>query len=378
MTIEAASALGVPVVLLAEDPTAAAAEITSKVLLGGATDAGQLWALAARCDVITFDHEHVDLEMLTTFEEAGVAVRPGVGAMRLGVDKGHMRRTLAAAGVPVVPYAELDPALPRPLGGQVEDFAATHGWPVVLKAARGGYDGKGVWPVAGRGAADAVCDQAQAAGIGLLVEQRVPIDFELSALVVRREAETRSWPVVETTQVDGVCREVTLPGSVTPQIDGLARELATHIAGTIGLVGVMAVEMFATGGTLVVNELAMRPHNSGHWTIEGAGTSQFENHVRAVLDLPLGTTEARFAAVSSVNVFGPGDGSDPAGRLEQALRVPGAHVHLYGKAPRPGRKLGHVTVGGNDGAEVRRRAWQAAAELGTPVPATLLRPVGTP
>jgi 5-(carboxyamino)imidazole ribonucleotide synthase len=378
MTIEAASALGVPVVLLAEDPTEAAAEVASKVLLGAATDAGQLWALAARCDVMTFDHEHVDLEMLTTFEEAGVAVRPGVVAMRLGVDKAHMRRTLAAAGIPVVAYAELDPTLPRPLLGQVEDFAATHGWPVVLKATRGGYDGKGVWPVGDPEGAAEVCDRAREAGIGLLVEQQVPIDYELSALVVRRPTETRCWPVVETTQVDGVCREVTYPGSVTPEVDRQAKRIATHIAETIGLVGVMAVEMFVTGGSLVVNELALRPHNSGHWTIEGATTSQFENHVRAVLDLPLGETEAQFAAVSSVNVFGPGDGSDPASRLDQALRVPRAHVHLYGKAPRPGRKLGHVTVGGADASEARRRAWQAAAELGTPVPATLLRPVGAP
>jgi 5-(carboxyamino)imidazole ribonucleotide synthase len=378
MMIEAASTLGVPVVLLAEDPTAAATEVASKVLLGEATDAGQLWALAARCDVMTFDHEHVDLEMLTTFEDAGVPVRPGVAAMRLGVDKGQMRRTLAAAGVPVVPYAALDPAHPRPLLAQVEEFAAARGWPLVLKASRDGYDGKGVWPVADRAAAAAVCEQALAAGIPLLVEQQVPIDFELSALVVRSAAETLAWPVVETAQVDGVCREVTVPGRVTVEIDRLARQVAIGIAGTIGLIGVMAVEMFVTNGALVVNELALRPHNSGHWTIEGATTSQFENHVRAVLDLPLGATDLRFPAVSSVNVFGPGDGSDPAGRLGAALRVNDAHVHLYGKAPRPGRKLGHVTVGGTDQAEVRRRAWQAAAELGTPVPATLLRPVGVP
>jgi 5-(carboxyamino)imidazole ribonucleotide synthase len=164
-----------------------------------------------------------------------------------------------------------------------------------------------------------------------------------------------------------------MPGRVTPEIAGHAERLAIQIASTIGLVGVMAVEMFCSGGTLLVNELALRPHNSGHWTIEGASTSQFENHLRAVLDLPLGGTEARSPHVATVNVFGPADGSDPMHALEAALGVSGAHVHLYGKEARPGRKLGHVTVCGNDPGEVRNQAWHAARELGTPVPADLLR-----
>src|ERR1700722_12986709 len=168
MTIEAASAMGIPVVLLAEDPTAAAAELTSRVLLGSATDAGQLWALAARCDVMTFDHEHVDLEMLTTFENAGVAVRPGVEAMRLGVDKAHMRTTLAAAGIAVVPFAVLDTKGERTVASQIEAFGAVHGWPLVLKASRGGYDGKGVWPVADMAAAAAIWDRASANGSAVL------------------------------------------------------------------------------------------------------------------------------------------------------------------------------------------------------------------
>jgi phosphoribosylaminoimidazole carboxylase PurK protein len=373
MTIEAASPMGVPVVLLAEDPTAAAAELTSHVLLGAATDAGQLWALAARCDVMTFDHEHVDLEMLTTFENAGVAVRPGVYAMRLGVDKAHMRATLAASGIPVVPHALLDSKSDRTLAGQIEAFGAAHGWPLVLKASRGGYDGKGVWPVADMAGAAVVCQRAIANGITMLVEAFVAIDFELSALVVRREAETRAWSVVETSQVEGVCREVLMPGRVHPELAGHAQRLAVEIANAIGLVGVMAVEMFCSAGTLMVNELALRPHNSGHWTIEGATTSQFENHLRAVLDLPLGATDPRAPYVATVNVFGPADGSDPMHSLEAALSVTGAHVHLYGKDPRPGRKLGHVTVCGEDPGDVRNRAWYAARALGTPVPADLLR-----
>ncbi len=366
--------MGIPVVLLAEEPDAAATEATPQVLLGAATDAKQLWALAARCDVITFDHEHVDLEMLRTLEEAGVAVRPGVGAMRMGVDKGHMRETLVAAGTPVVPHLLLDEADPRPILTQVEEFAAAHGWPLMLKATRGGYDGKGVWPVADAREAAAVTTRAASAGVPILAEMHVDIDFELSALVVRRESETLAWPVVETSQIDGVCREVALPGRVTPPVAARAQALATTIAEQIGLIGVMAVEMFASGDTLMVNELALRPHNSGHWTIEGSVTSQFENHLRAVLDLPLGATDPTAPEITTVNVFGPADGADPSARLGPALSVPGVHVHLYGKAPRPGRKLGHVTACGEDPLEVRDRAWRAARELGTPMPVSRSRP----
>ncbi len=248
MTVEAASALAVSAVLLAEDPTDAATEITSRVLLGAPTDAGQLWALAARCDVITFDHEHVDLEMLTTFEEAGVAVRPGVAAMRLGVDKAHMRATLGGLGVPTVPHAVLDPKAPTGVQAQLEAFAELHGWPLMLKASRGGYDGKGVWPVTNVEEAVAICRRAEESGVPMLVEAHVPIDFELSALVVRRPSETLAWPVVETTQIDGVCREVLMPGRVTPELAAHARAIAVQIADAVGAVGVMAVEMFATRG----------------------------------------------------------------------------------------------------------------------------------
>ena len=374
MMIEAASPLGVPVVLLAQDPTEAATELASRVLLGSPSDAGQLWALAARCDVMTFDHEHVDLEMLATFEGAGVAVRPGVAAMRFGVDKAHMRTRLAAARVQVPPYGLLNPG--EPLLAQVEGFAASYGWPVVLKATRGGYDGKGVWPVANRSEAAAVCERALNLEIPLLVEAYVDIDFELSALIVRRPAETVAWAVAETVQVDGVCREVSVPGRVTPALAAGAEAIALHVADTIGAIGVLAVEMFCAAGALIVNEVALRPHNSGHWTIEGAATSQFENHVRAVLDLPLGDTDANAPQIVTVNVFGPVDGSDPRAHLHAALGVPGVHVHLYGKEARPGRKLGHVTAYGDDPAEVRNRAWRAARELGTSIPDRLLRPAG--
>jgi 5-(carboxyamino)imidazole ribonucleotide synthase len=180
------------------------------------------------------------------------------------------------------------------------------------------------------------------------------------------------WPAVETAQLDGVCREVLVPGRLDsdPAMAGVAeqaRELAREVADVIGSVGVLAVELFWSAGRLLVNEVAARPHNSGHWTIEGSTTSQFENHLRAVLDLPLGVTDPTAPAIASVNVFGAADGRLPEAGLPEALAVAGAHVHLYGKATRPGRKLGHVTVTGTTADSVRERAWAAARALGTPV-----------
>jgi 5-(carboxyamino)imidazole ribonucleotide synthase len=224
---------------------------------------------------------------------------------------------------------------------------------VVLKAARGGYDGKGVWPVRDETAAAAVLAAA--------AERR-------GRPARRPGGDVAVWPAVDTTQTEGVCREVLVHNRLDLVIAESAVSLARRVATEVELVGVMAVELFLTEDQLLVNEIAARPHNSGHWTIEGAVTSQFENHLRAVLDLPLGDTSRRAPCVASVNVFGPADGSDPRRRLGDALAVRGAHVHLYGKHPRPGRKLGHVTVCGSDLDDVRTRAWAAASALGTPTP----------
>ncbi len=228
-------------------------------------------------------------------------------------------------------------------------------------------------------------------GTPMLVEERVAIESELAVVVARRPGSGRSpdggvaggggvagdggvsggtvsWPAAETVQVDGVCREVLVPGSLAEEVADEARRLASEVATLTGAVGVLAVEMFWTGSRILVNELAARPHNSGHWTIEGARTSQFDNHLRAVLDLPLGDTGLVGPCVASVNVFGGPGGQDPVRLLAEALTDPGAHVHLYGKGPRPGRKLGHVTVVGDDAPALYRRAWRAAAALGTPMP----------
>jgi 5-(carboxyamino)imidazole ribonucleotide synthase len=185
-----------------------------------------------------------------------------------------------------------------------------------------------------------------------------------------------TWPATETAQVGGVCREVLVPGRLSPEMLDRARAMGERVAEIVDAVGVLAVELFWSGGVLMVNEIAARPHNSGHWTIEGAVTSQFENHLRAVLDLPLGPATPQHAQVASVNVFGGPAGQDPRALLGRGLAVPGAHVHLYGKEARPGRKLGHVTVCGDDAADVRERAWGAALALGTPRPEGLSLPRG--
>ncbi len=364
MAGEAASALGLSMAVLAERPDDAACEVAAEVMVGSPFVAADLRAFAERCDVVTFDHEQVDLEIVAALEGEGAVFRPGPDVLELAVDKAHMRTVLDGAGVPVPSFLVVDDG--PDAAETVAAFAAAHGWPVMLKAARGGYDGKGVWPVRDRAEAEAVLAQVAAR---VVVEELLPLDAELAVTVARRPSgASQAWPAVETAQVGGVCREVLVPGRLAPDVVDAASALGQKVAEIAGAVGVMAVELFWTGDRLLVNEVATRPHNSGHWTIEGAVTSQFENHLRAVLDLPLGSTAPQHAHVASVNVFGAPSGEDPARLLGRALAVEGAHVHLYGKGARPGRKLGHVTVCGDDPDLVRARAWSAAVALGTPVP----------
>ena len=372
MAGEAASALGLSMAVLAERPDDAACEVAAEVVLGSPFVAADLRAIATRCDVLTFDHEQVDLAMVAELAAQGAVVRPGADTLELAVDKAHMRAVLDDAGVPVPAYLVVDEG-PEALDA-VASFAAAHGWPVMVKAARGGYDGKGVWPVADRAEAAAVL-----AGVAgrVVVEELLPLDAELAVMVARRPSgASAAWPAVETAQVGGVCREVLVPGRLDAGLREAASALGQKVAEIAGGVGVMAVELFWSGGRLLVNEVATRPHNSGHWTMEGAVTSQFENHVRAVLDLPLGPTAPQHLQVASVNVFGGSAGEDPAQLLARGLAVEGAHVHLYGKRARPGRKLGHVTVCGDEAEVVRSRAWAAAIALGTPVPDGIDLPAG--
>lgn len=358
MTYEAAIRLGVRVTVLDPDPSCPAVLAGAQFLPGTASRLADLEALASLGDVITFDHERVPIAHLGSLEAAGHRVAPAAAVFELACDKAVARCRLAVDGFPV------PPARPARAGAEVQAFAAEHGWPVVVKAARGGYDGHGVAVVADlRSATDA----ARRLGPDLVVEELVPFDSELSVLVVRNaRGEVACYDPASTVQHHGICTEVLAPASVPARVRHEAMDLARSLATTYGLVGVMAVELFLVGDALVVNELATRPHNSGHHTIEANETSQFEQHLRAVLDWPLGPTRLRSLAAAMCNILGAADGSDPRRRLRQALAVSGAHVHLYAKQPRPGRKLGHVTALGASPGEALAIARQAAAILSTP------------
>src|SRR5579863_9457155 len=344
MTCQAAIPLGVRFRVLADSPADSAAQVCADTTVGDYRSLTDLQVFAAGCDAVTFDHEHVPAGHLQALERAAVPVHPGAAALHYAQDKLAMRRRLAELGIPCPRFAPA-PGLP-----EVLDFAER--WPVVLKAARGGYDGKGVWVCETPGQAEEVL----AYGIGLMVEEYVPFDAELAALAARSPfGQGATYPVVQTVQRDGICQEVLAPA---PGLDaGLARaaeELALRIAGELGVTGLLAVELFLAGGRLLVNELAMRPHNCGHWTIEGARTSQFEQHLRAVLDLPLGSPALAAPAAVMVNVLGAdeGDGDVYDRYIHVMAADPAVKVHMYGKPVRPGRKIGHVTVTGPNGDHV--------------------------
>jgi 5-(carboxyamino)imidazole ribonucleotide synthase len=356
MTYQAAIPLGAHIRLLAERADDAAALVARDVMVGSPRSAADLSAFAAGCDVVTFDHELVDAATRARLEQEGHVARPSAATLALAQDKLRQRDTMAAAGFPVPAFR------PIPDVADLLCFGEAQGWPVVAKAARGGYDGRGVWVVDGPEAARDL--MASTVGAELLAESWVAIEREIAVLVARRPAgEIVVYPVVETVQRDGICHELLAPAPVPPAIAGRAGELARRMAKEIDLVGVMALELFVTGDQVLINEIAARPHNSGHYSIEGCVTSQFEQHLRAVLDWPLGATTLTAPAVATVNVLGGPDGHDPLTYLPAALAMGGAHVHLYGKTVRPGRKLGHVTALGETIGQARTRARVAAAML---------------
>lgn len=355
MTQRAAIDLGVQLEVLALHPDEPAPLAGSGAVIGAPDDPAALRALAERVEVVTLDHELVPGEGLQALQEAGHPVYPSPSALRFAQDKLHARRELARLGFPVPAFTAVGDA------DEVAAFAAEHGWPVVAKARAGGYDGRGVEVVSDVAQAEAVL----ACGGEWLVEALVPIATEVAVVTARRSSGGQvTYPVVETVQSEGICVELIMPARL---LDSLAREaidLADRIAATIGAVGIVAVELFVTtDGHLVVNELALRPHNSGHATIEGSATSQFANHLRAVLDWPLGSTAMRAPVAVTVNLLGGPAPTDLAVRLPWALGIDDVHVHLYGKSSRPGRKLGHVTVLGDDVEVAQAAAWAAADRL---------------
>ena len=360
MMAQPAIALGLPLRLLAEAEGVSAAQVIPDRLVGDYTNLDTLREVTAGCAVVTFDHEHVPTEHLHALADAGIAVRPGPEALVYAQDKGLMRERLGAMGVPCPRNAIVTSI------ADVEAF----GFPCVLKTTRGGYDGKGVWVV--RSAADAAepFDVAAAdptSRVRILAEELVDFRRELSAIVARSPSgQAAAYPVVQTTQLDGVCHEVIAPApDLSDALAGQAQALALQVAGELGVTGILAVELFETvDGRILVNELAMRPHNTGHWTQDGAVTSQFENHLRAVMDLPLGSPAPRQRWSVMVNILG-GPAAD-VGRLYDGFphalaRDPHLRVHLYGKELRPGRKVGHVNTYGDDLDDCLERARHAAA-----------------
>jgi 5-(carboxyamino)imidazole ribonucleotide synthase len=356
MMIPPAIELGIELRVFAESAGESAELAITTV--GDFRNAPDVLAFARGVDVVTFDHEHVPQAVLATLVEAGVPVRPGPAALVYAQDKLLMREKLSSLALPVPEWAPVSDE------SGLERFLRTHGGRAVLKTPRGGYDGKGVRVV--RNAADAA--DWLATGDTLLVEELVEFRRELSQLAARRPSgDLALWPVVESVQRDGICAEVIAPApSAAGRLADLAGDIASTIASSLEVVGVLAVELFeTTDDRLVINELAMRPHNTGHWTIEGATTSQFEQHLRAVLDLPLGATGTREPWSVMVNVLG----GPASGSFADAYRIaladqPMVKFHNYNKTSRPGRKVGHVTATGDDLDEVVYRARAASAFFG--------------
>ena len=347
MMAQAAIGLGLHIRLLAEAPDVSAVDVVVDTEVGDYTDEATVVAFARACDVVTFDHEHVPQPILRRLLAEGTVVRPGPDALLYAQDKAAMRERLSKLGAPVPAFEIVR------TGAELVAAGDRLGWPVIAKVSRGGYDGHGVWRVERDGDVTAPFAGLRDDAV-VVVEECVDFVRELSALVVRSVDGTAvSYPVSESVQLDGMCRATVTPApGLDVEVAAGCVALATRIAAELDVVGVLAVELMERrSGDVVVNELAMRPHNTGHWTIGGARTSQFENHLRAVAGLPLGDTTPTAPWVAMGNVLGDPDELDVPAWLARALDDPRVAVQWYGKSWRAGRKLGHVTVPGDSLAE---------------------------
>ncbi len=386
MTHQAAIALGQSLRVLAGSHDESAAVVAADTRIGDYTDLATVRAFAAGAQALTFDHEHVPGDLLRELVAEGVPVYPPPQALVFAQDKLAMRQKLTELRVPMPQWADVASM------AELSAYGDAIGWPLILKTPTGGYDGKGVWRLDSSARAAALVPELLKTHPALLVERCVPLQRELAVQVARSPfGQVAVWPVVETVQVDGVCTEVIAPApGLTAAAASYIQQLAITIATELNVVGVLAVELFDLGtpGTsgmsgnagnddsvpvrVAINELAMRPHNSGHWTIEGSRTSQFEQHLRAVLDYPLGDTRLTAPTVVMANVLAAAEHGEVNvdERLHHVWAAdPAVKVHLYGKSLRPGRKVGHVTVlaqaGDTDAAlpQLRERAYNAAQLL---------------
>ncbi len=358
MTVEAANRLGIKIAVLENQEDSSAGQIAAFEIVGHWSDLTALESLIAISDVITLENEFVDYQVLQRLEATGLPVYPSALTLRLIQDKAVQKQTLGTYGLPVPAFATVNTPV------EIEAFGEKYGWPVILKARRNGYDGKGNWKLDDPADIEAGL-KALDKGLGsLMVEAFVPFVKELAVMVVRRPSgEIAAYPVVETVQRDHICHTVQAPAGVSAEIAEVALTMAHSAVEAVEGVGVFGVELFLTGeGIVLINELAPRPHNSGHYTIEACPSSQFDNLLRAVLDLPLGET-GLIAPAAMVNLLGQHQRSGGPDGLEKALAVRGASLHLYAKAEsRPGRKMGHVTAlaPGGTSDEALKIARQAA------------------
>ena len=386
MIAQAAVSLGVRVSVLAGAADEGVPGVFASVTTGSPDDPQAIAAFAAGVDVVTFDHENVDWAALEEVVASGVAVRPSPDTLRFA-DKAHQRERLARAGCPVPPFEIVDPAgsgTTRPLRGAgaaraaapgrsatevARHFADTHGPRVIAKASRGGYDGRAVFALDG---ADALVEfVAGWSGAPLVLEPALDLAAEVAVVIARRPGgQHATYPVLETIQRDGMCNEVVVPARLDEALLARARQVGEEVALVAEAVGVIAVELFiTTDGAVLVNEIAPRVHNSGHVTADACVTGQFEQHLRAVLDLPLGDVSMRTPAAAMVNVVGAPErsgevGPEPRARLSDGMAIdPAAKVHLYAKTPRPERKIGHVTVCDDDADRALARATAVARAL---------------
>lgn len=360
----AAIELGLSLRLLAGARDASAAQVTADVFLGDYTNLDDLRRTVAGTDAMTFDHEHVPTEHLTTLIAEGINVQPQPEALVHAQDKLVMRQRLADLGAPLPDFAPINSVT------DVTKFWQRTSGAVCLKARRGGYDGHGVWFPKTETKLTELVEQLLEAGTPLMAEQKINLTRELSAMVARTPSgATQPWPVVESVQTDGICTEAIAPApGLSPQVQQQAQDLAVKIATELGVTGALAVELFETTDAagqpvILVNELAMRPHNTGHWTQDGCVTDQFEQHLRAVLDWPLGDVSLTAPVTVMANTLGaPADPAMPMPvRMQEVWRrFPQAKIHLYGKTHRAGRKLGHVNLSGTDPVQTRADAKAAA------------------
>ncbi|AOZ72430.1 5-(carboxyamino)imidazole ribonucleotide synthase [Boudabousia tangfeifanii] len=359
MMTPAAEALDIELRVLAQSQGECATKVICNTAIGSPKSVSEVAQICDGADVLTFEHEHIGSDVLSHFGKK-MSVQPSASALLYAQDKLALRRKLTELGLP-------QPAWKACHNNEdVAQFLSDHGPEIVIKTPTGGYDGKGVKVIR---AAEEIADWWQDREV-LLAEEKVPFTMEVAALLARRPSgASESWPLVQTIQANGVCHTVIAPAPrITEAVQEEAKKVSQTIAKELGVTGVLAVEMFVSEENgkqrVLVNELAMRPHNSGHWTMDGANISQFEQHLRAVLDLPLQPVKTLAPFTVMVNILGTEDGQEPASRLAAvASKCPNAKVHLYGKDVKPGRKLGHVNVIGNDLKMIKAEAEEAVEIL---------------